>query len=195
MVVVHKDQGSPSGAAPSTLHVPELATLAATRRLGERLGALLQPGDVVGLDGPLGAGKTSLVQGLARGLGVPPGEAVGSPTFTLVNQYRGRAAASPFAEALPLTLYHVDLYRLQSARELDELGLWEAAESGGVMAVEWLSRFPQALPADRLELTLDILPTGRRSLQLRASGPQSSLRLGELQAALQHSRRRRKKTP
>ena len=173
--------------AATTLLVPELRTLAATHRLGERLGAMLQPGDVLGLDGPLGAGKTSLVQGLARGLGVPRTVAVGSPTFTLVNQYAGQYAAAAGAATVPLTLYHVDLYRLKNAQELDELGLWEAAESGGVMAVEWLSRFPQALPADRLELTLDILPTGGRSLQLRALGPQSARRLSALQTALKRT--------
>lgn len=179
----------------------ELPTAAATRRLGQRLGALLQPGDVLGLDGPLGAGKTCLVQGLARGLGVPKSVAVSSPTFTLVNQYIGQYVgqyvgqppsphAGPPAGPLgpeagkPLTLHHVDLYRLESARELDELGLWEAAESGGVMAVEWLSRFPQALPADRLELRLEIASSGGRSLSLRATGPRAEARLLALQREL-----------
>jgi len=182
--------------------VIHLKTAAATRQLGRRLGALLQPGDVLGLDGPLGAGKTCLVQGLARGLGVPPEVAVGSPTFTLVNQYAGQPprqspgrpdgpASPPVAAApLPLTLYHVDLYRLESARELDELGLWEAAESGGVMAVEWLARFPQALPADRLELTLDVLPDGGRSLGLRPGGPRAAARLAALRSALRGGRSR-----
>jgi len=163
-----------------SLVVIHLKTAVATRRLGQRLGALLQPGDVLGLDGPLGAGKTCLVQGLARGLGVPPEVAVGSPTFTLVNQYAGKYPA--------LTLYHVDLYRLESARELDELGLWEAAESGGVMAVEWLGRFPEALPADRLELTLDVLPDGGRSLGLRPGGPRAAARLAALRSALRAPR-------
>lgn len=185
--------------ASQSLVVIHLKTAAATRRLGQRLGALLQPGDVLGLDGPLGAGKTCLVQGLARGLGVPPEVAVSSPTFTLVNQYVGRylgqpdgPASAPVAAALlPLTLYHVDLYRLEGPRELDELGLWEAAESGGVMAVEWLARFPQALPADRLELTLDILPDGARSLGLRPGGPRAAARLVALRNALRtpHARR------
>ncbi|HRI54555.1 MAG TPA: tRNA (adenosine(37)-N6)-threonylcarbamoyltransferase complex ATPase subunit type 1 TsaE [Pseudomonadota bacterium] len=189
--------------ASQSLVVIHLKTAAATRRLGQRLGALLQPGDVLGLDGPLGAGKTCLVQGLARGLGVPPEVAVSSPTFTLVNQYvgqyfgqylgqpAGQASAPVAAALLPLTLYHVDLYRLESPRELDELGLWEAAESGGVMAVEWLARFPQALPVDRLELTLDILPDGGRSLGLRPGGPRAAARLAALRNALRtpHARR------
>jgi tRNA threonylcarbamoyladenosine biosynthesis protein TsaE len=180
-----------AGEAPGTLFFPELKTVAATQRVGRWLGAVLQPGDVLGLDGPLGAGKTSLVQGLARGLGVPRQVAVGSPTFTLVNQYGGQ----PGAAAGPLTLYHVDLYRLKNAQELDELGLWEAAESGGVIAVEWLSRFPQALPADRLELTLALLPQGGRSLHLRARGPRSAARLTALPAALPRAATPRRRSP
>ncbi len=192
MAAVQDDRNFPAGDAPQTLLVPALLTLAATQRLGERIGLVLQPGDVLGLDGPLGAGKTSLVQGLARGLGVPKHVAVGSPTFTLVNQYTGRSAG---AAALPLTLYHVDLYRLKTEQELDELGLWEAAESGGVMAVEWLSRFPAALPADRLELTLDHLQTGGRSVLIRSCGPRSARCLATLQTALQKGSTRRQPSP
>ena len=183
------------GEAAETLCLPHLKTVAATQRVGRCLGAVLKPGDVLGLDGPLGAGKTSLVQGLARGLGVPPEVAVGSPTFTLVNQYGGQLGGQPGPVAVPMTLYHVDLYRLKSAQELAELGLWEAAESGGVMAVEWLSRFPQALPADRLELTLDILPQGGRSLVLRACGPRSAARLTALRLALPKSTVVGRRTP
>lgn len=161
-------QPAPASAA-DTLTV-ELPTAAATSRLGALLGRLLQPGDVLGLDGPLGAGKTCLVGGLARGLGVQG--PVTSPTFTLVNQHAGR-----------LTLYHVDLYRLNSAQEVDELGLWESAEAGGVMAVEWLSRFPDALPPDRLQLELRLHPVRGRILTLTASGERSRQRLAELARA------------
>lgn len=158
-----------------------LPTAAATQRVGARLGALLQPGDVLGLDGPLGAGKTCFVQGLARGLGVPEEVAVGSPTFTLINQYQGR-----------VPLWHVDLYRLGDARELPELGLWELSEGGGVLAVEWLSRFPDAVPGDRLALVLSLAPlpargtkaarTRPRTLHLTAGGPQAQARLEALRA-------------
>ncbi|MCS6913434.1 MAG: tRNA (adenosine(37)-N6)-threonylcarbamoyltransferase complex ATPase subunit type 1 TsaE [Myxococcales bacterium] len=129
-----------------TLHLPDVA---ATRRLGRTLGRLLQPGDVLGLDGPLGAGKTSLVQGLARGLGVPARVPVTSPTFTLLCEYQGR-----------MPLYHADLYRLREAAELGELGLWEAAEAGGVLVVEWLARFPEAAPPERLQIELAFPPSG-----------------------------------
>lgn len=155
-------------AQPGTLTL-ELPTAAATTRVGVQLGKLAQPGDVLGLDGPLGAGKTCLVGGLARGLGVAG--PITSPTFTLVNQHAGR-----------LTLYHVDLYRLGSAREVDELGLWESAESGGVMAVEWLSRFPGTLPPDRLQLELRLHAVRGRILTLTALGERSRQRLAELAA-------------
>lgn len=98
---------------------------------GERLAACLGPGDVVLLHGELGAGKTAFVRGLARGLGAQP-DAVSSPTFTLVQEYRGRT-----------TLYHVDLYRLKPA-EVADLGLDELIESNGVVAIEWAERWPDA---------------------------------------------------
>lgn len=157
-----------------------LPTAADTAALAQRLGQLMQPGDVLGLDGPLGVGKTCFVQGLAAGLGVPPQVRVTSPTFTLVNEYTGR-----------LTLYHVDLYRLKQAGELRELGLWELADTGGVLAVEWLGMFPDELPADRLLIEMSFVPAAvpgsaqRRPRQLvaRAQGPQAAGRLLQWQAA------------
>jgi tRNA threonylcarbamoyladenosine biosynthesis protein TsaE len=103
----------------------------ATSGAGERLAADLRPGDLVLLHGDLGAGKTAFVRGLARGLGADPDE-VSSPTFTLVQEYRGR-----------MTLHHVDLYRLEP-REVDDLGLDELTSGGGVVAIEWAQRWPDA---------------------------------------------------
>lgn len=142
---------------------------AETRAAGEALGRVLRragaAGAVVALVGPLGAGKTCFVQGLARGLGVAG--YVRSPTFTLVHQHRG-----------PLPLFHVDLYRLAPA-ELDTLGLEEILEGPGVAAVEWADRAEApggpaaALPAEHLrvelafgeaddERLLALLPRGER---------------------------------
>lgn len=99
-----------------------------TSAAGERIAARLRAGDVVLLHGDLGAGKTAFVRGLARGLGAAP-EEVSSPTFTLIQEYRGR-----------LTLYHVDLYRLQPI-EAGDLGLDELAERDGIVAIEWAERW------------------------------------------------------
>ncbi len=99
-----------------------------TAAAGERLAARVQPGQVVLLHGDLGAGKTAFVRGLARGLGAPADD-VSSPTFTIIQEYRGR-----------IPLYHVDLYRLQPA-EVEELGLDEIVDSGGVVAIEWATRW------------------------------------------------------
>jgi tRNA threonylcarbamoyladenosine biosynthesis protein TsaE len=118
------------------------ATAAEMQSLGERLGRLLRIGDVVGLLGPLGAGKTTFAQGVARGLEVPAERHVASPTFALVNQHSGRV---PFV--------HVDLYRINEAAEVAELGLSETYDYAAV-AIEWLDRFPSAAPADRLEVVI-----------------------------------------
>ena len=99
-----------------------------TATVGRELAATLSAGDVVLLYGDLGAGKTAFVRGLAEGLGVHRDE-VSSPTFTLVQEYRGGR----------LALFHVDLYRLNDPRETDDLGLDEIAE-GGVMAIEWAEK-------------------------------------------------------
>lgn len=100
-----------------------------TVEAGERFAARVQPGDVVLLHGDLGAGKTAFVRGLAAGLGAPA-DGVSSPTFTIIQEYRGR-----------VTLYHVDLYRLQSG-EAGDLGLDELTDGSGVMAIEWAERWP-----------------------------------------------------
>src|SRR5712664_1535106 len=105
-----------------------------TSALGRELAATLAAGDVLLLYGDLGAGKTAFVRGLAEGLGVDPSE-VSSPTFTLIQEYRGGR----------LPLYHVDLYRLNDAREVDDLGLEEMA-TDGVLALEWADKLPRPIP-------------------------------------------------
>jgi tRNA threonylcarbamoyladenosine biosynthesis protein TsaE len=112
-----------------------------TAAAGERLAGVLEAGDVVLLFGELGAGKTAFVRGLARGLGAPP-EDVSSPTFTLVQEYRGGR----------LPLYHVDLYRLEPA-EIADLGLDELIEGDGVVAIEWADRWRDR-PDDAIEVAI-----------------------------------------
>jgi tRNA threonylcarbamoyladenosine biosynthesis protein TsaE len=137
-------------------------TAEAMQALGERLGRALRPGDVVSLVGPLGAGKTTFVQGLARGAGVPAERHVASPTFALVNEHPGR-----------VPLVHADLYRVAHAAELLELGLDDAFDRAAV-AIEWLDRFPDAAPADRIELTIAIEPDGARRVSLSGAGPRGA---------------------
>lgn len=128
-----------------------------TQALAQRLGSACLGGEVLLLSGPLGAGKTAFTQGLARGLGVT--EYVHSPTFTLVNQYEGR-----------LTLYHLDLYRIDSLAEAVDLGLDDYLYTGGVAAIEWAEKALEALPAERLQILFSQVGATERRLQLNASG-------------------------
>jgi tRNA threonylcarbamoyladenosine biosynthesis protein TsaE len=113
-----------------------------TADVGRRLASTLEAGSVLLLVGDLGAGKTALVRGLAEGLGIVP-EEVSSPTFTLMQEYRGGR----------LKLIHVDLYRLNEAREIDELGLEELG-LGSVLAIEWADKLPRPI-ADAIEVRID----------------------------------------
>lgn len=114
----------------------------ATAAAGERLGTQLGPGDVVGLTGVLGAGKTCFVQGLARGLGVSTPAT--SPTFVLVNEYRGR-----------LPVHHVDVYRTHTLTELLELGLEDLLGGDGVTVIEWADRCEALLPPRTIRVHID----------------------------------------
>jgi tRNA threonylcarbamoyladenosine biosynthesis protein TsaE len=131
-----------------------------TRRAGELLGGLTLPNDVIALAGDLGAGKTALVQGIARGLGVIG--PVPSPTFNIVLVHR---AAVP--------LFHVDLYRLDDPVQLVDIDFYETLESDGVTAIEWADRFPGELPDDRLDVEIRVLDPESRSITARGTGPRS----------------------
>lgn len=112
-----------------------------TRELGRALGAAATPGTVLGLIGPLGAGKTQLAKGVAEGLGVST--VVNSPTFVLMNEHVGR-----------LRLYHVDGYRLDDAEEALAAGLFDERQADGVTVVEWADRLDGLLPLERLDIVL-----------------------------------------
>ncbi|MCC6729681.1 MAG: tRNA (adenosine(37)-N6)-threonylcarbamoyltransferase complex ATPase subunit type 1 TsaE [Chthonomonadales bacterium] len=130
----------------------------ATRALAERVGAAAGSGDVLLLYGALGAGKTTFVQGLARGIGAS--EPVTSPTFTLVHEYRsGR-----------VPLFHMDAYRLEGAADLEGIGLDEYLRAEGVLVVEWAERLGADAPAQRLEVRIEASGADRRSLRLLAVG-------------------------
>jgi tRNA threonylcarbamoyladenosine biosynthesis protein TsaE len=139
-----------------------------TQEVGERLGRALRAGDVVALVGPLGSGKTTFAQGLARGLQVSPDRHVASPTFALVNEHPGRV---PFV--------HADFYRIAHPRELGELGL-EDAYDRAACALEWADRFADALPDDTLRITFSVDADGGRLLQCEGAGPRSAALLAVL---------------
>ena len=127
-----------------------------TQALGERLGSRLGRGDVVACIGPLGAGKTCFLQGLARGLGVTAD--VTSPTFVLVNQYRGR-----------VPVYHVDAYRTWSLTELMDVGVEEMLHGEGVTLVEWADKLLPLLPPRTITATIAGL--GDEPRQIDLTGP------------------------
>lgn len=141
----------------------------ATEALGEAIGRLLGAGDVVGLVGPLGAGKTCLARGLARGLGVEG--RVASPSFIVARFHPG-----------PTPLVHADAYRLSSPEELVEAGLDEWLRAAALV-LEWADRVAAVLPADRVTVALALTGGGRR-LSLAGGGPRSRALLDSLKEAL-----------
>ena len=137
----------------ATMHEFTLLNAEATRKFGFDLGALARPGDVISLSGPLGAGKTTLAQGLAQALGI--NEPISSPTFVLMNEYRG---------AIPLL--HLDAYRLEGLNydELRDAGWEEFVErSDAVRLIEWPEMVSQWLPKPRFRVTLEIDDEVRRA--------------------------------
>lgn len=128
-----------------------------TRGLGARLGRRARAGDFIACCGALGAGKTTFVQGFADGYGVGTNDYVRSPTFALVHEYYGRTP-----------LYHFDFYRLSCFTEVLDLGFEEYLTAKGVVIIEWADKFPQLLPAERLEVCIRIATSERRCVQWMA---------------------------
>jgi len=125
-----------------------------TIALGERLARELPPKCAVLLIGNLGAGKTTLAKGIAKGLGAAEPEEVSSPTFTLIHEYGSR-------------VYHIDLYRLDDPLAVARLGLDEIFDRDAVVLVEWGERFPQLMPADRIEIRLTRVADDERDIEVR----------------------------
>jgi len=154
-----------------------------TDRLGQALGRALRGGETIALSGPLGAGKTALVRGIAQGLGASP-KAVTSPTFVVIHEYKGR-----------LPLAHVDLYRIRSPRELELTGLTEYFSGTTVTAIEWADKGLSLLPYDRIEIILNHRAAQSRRIQLSATGPTSHDVLGRARAEYSKTRRRHRALP
>lgn len=128
-----------------------------TLQLGEQLAGELHPGDIVCLEGELGAGKTHFVKGLARGYGINPSE-VSSPTFTLIHEYHGT-----------MPLFHFDCYRMESEREALEIGAEEYFYDEGVSVIEWPSRIEGLLPEHVIWVTIESIGPSDRRIRIRNS--------------------------
>ncbi len=148
-----------------------LDSRAATEKFGAALGALLMPGDCVGLTGDLGAGKTFLTRAVCKGAGLPDDVYVASPTFALINDYRGAR----------LPLLHVDLYRIVDRSDLYALGWDDLVESGAALIVEWADRVTDALPPHALWIHLEVGDAeDARRLTLRAQAGRGLTLVAEL---------------
>ncbi len=134
--------------------MPFTRTEEETIAFGERLARSLPPRAVVLLIGELGAGKTTLAKGIVKGLGAAQPEEVSSPTFTLIHEYGTR-------------VYHIDLYRIETERELRTLGLDELLEREALVLVEWGERFPRLWPPDHIEIELKATPDDAREITVR----------------------------
>jgi len=130
-----------------------------TRALGKHIGKLLNTGVTFALTGDLGSGKTSFVQGLAKGLDVSEKYYITSPTFTLINEYPGR-----------FRLFHVDLYRIEDPLDIEELGLYEILNSGNVAAIEWSDRLLDDFTSDYINMKFKILNDESRIINITAYG-------------------------
>lgn len=142
----------------------QLYTLGDTEKLGNLLGSHAAPGDVVCLEGDLGAGKTALSQAIARGLLVPDDCYVTSPSFAIMHEYLGR-----------LPMYHMDFYRLQDAGEVEDLGFEEYFYLHGLTVIEWSNRALEILPNDRMILTIALNDDHSRSVTIRGTEKYATL--------------------
>lgn len=125
-----------------------------TVNLGEKIAKSLKSGDVVALSGPLGAGKTTLIQGIAKGLGIH--NYVTSPTFTLINEFKGK-----------LDLYHVDLYRLNDVSEAEDIAIEEYFERNGITVIEWAEKIKDILPDNVKHIDIKILGDEKRDIKTK----------------------------
>jgi tRNA threonylcarbamoyladenosine biosynthesis protein TsaE len=133
--------------------VKETLSAQETTALGQRIGAQLKSGDILALSGPLGAGKTTLIQGIAQGLEIK--DYVTSPTFILINEYQGR-----------LPFYHIDLYRLEDPAQIEDLGIFEYFEKDGIVVIEWAERLGDLLPENAKQIKIEVRGENKRKIWL-----------------------------
>jgi len=133
-----------------------------TIHLGLRLGALLVEGDVVALAGDLGSGKTWFAKGVALGLKIPPDMVITSPSFALMNEYEGK-----------YTLFHIDVYRLETVSDFLDAGLDEYLHGNGLVVMEWADRWPEILPESSLMVRLVVLDEHSREITFSGRHPEA----------------------
>ncbi|NQU74594.1 MAG: tRNA (adenosine(37)-N6)-threonylcarbamoyltransferase complex ATPase subunit type 1 TsaE [Candidatus Omnitrophica bacterium] len=131
-------------------------TREATIKLGEKLARTLKGGQIVALIGELGSGKTTLTKGIAKGLGVKNSRYVNSPSFVIIKEYRGKKP-----------LYHFDIFRLDSVKDLDTIGYEEYFYGNGICVVEWADKIKKLLPKKYLEIKIKILKNNDRKIKIR----------------------------
>jgi tRNA threonylcarbamoyladenosine biosynthesis protein TsaE len=144
-----------------------------TIRIGKSIGSLLLLGDVVALVGELGTGKTQLIKGLATGGGGRNPAYITSPSFTLINEYAGKM---PF--------YHIDLYRLETEKEAEDLGLEEYFQGRGMTAIEWADKIPSLLPSEVLWIRLCYISKHTRSIEILCKGKRYLNLIDQIQSSL-----------
>ena len=147
----------------------ELSSIEKTQAFGVFLGEIAKPGDIITLEGELGAGKTALTQAIGRGLGVDPKIYITSPTFSLLQEYQGR-----------LLLYHMDLYRLAGEEDIENLGFAEYIYGNGLTVIEWPERLGSLMPAERLHIQLLITGETSRTAQLTPYGNQWQKKVADI---------------
>jgi len=138
-------------------------SLTETQSLGETIGRKLDSIFMIGLSGELGSGKTSFVQGLARGLDVPENYYITSPTYSIIHEYSGR-----------IPLFHIDLYRIREKDEIFETGLYEMLDRFGIFAIEWPEFVINDLGADFLSIHFEIIDDDTRKISVTAHGERSA---------------------
>lgn len=135
-----------------------------TLDVGRIIGENLTGGSVVALTGELGAGKTCLTQGIAKGLGIPEGYYITSPTFTLINEYPGR-----------ISLYHMDVYRLSGSRDLEDMGYEEYFSGDGVVVIEWAEKVDDIIPVEAMFVKLEHINGNKRKIRISCKSNISSI--------------------
>jgi len=125
-----------------------------TIEFGVTIGNALQKGAVISLDGPLGAGKTTMVKGIAKGLVID--DEITSPTFTIISEYSGK-----------FKLHHIDMYRIESDEELEYLGLYEIIYGDGISIIEWGEKIKEYLPENTISINIELMDNGARKITIK----------------------------